>query len=658
MMALALMGAFPAAADPEDSGPQYSPDTSLTAVLGATGTSTTVVLPTGTDANSLSATLTLEDTYDGAYVRVLAGGVTVATLDASQAGPVQVDIPALPQQATTQSTDGQTTLEIGLVYNVDATMEDVTDLGCRLLPPDLEATLSDITVGLDDAASAVTTVADFMSGPAEQILVVSSSSTDDERAAALAAVASSARAWSDAEVEIVTSAPTGLAPAYPGAIRIIEIQAGEGASTQTVTSRADGVPVLTLAGNDTASAAAALADARIGLADSDETTSLENTVAAEDAGTLSLSDLGTTSVRLSGIGTSEVYVGVNQSAFGGPVKDLTIHLEGVHTALPEQIVATVSVYWNDNLVDSFLMNEDTDVSRDISIPSTRIQASNAMRISMTASTASTTVCADDLSKLPVELDLDTNASVLTASPGQSLDPGFGRFPQAFGSLVAIAFDDALASDSALQLAGQIVAALQHQQSSAMQIDIVSVADALQADSPVLIVGSTAQTANSLSAPLRLASYRLVGADSNSLGVGVDQPYVALEAFESGGRDVLLAGGWAPDGQDLSELATSLGNWIADAQYGWLALNDDLLIAGPHGVQSMDSGAVVPQTDAIAAYDPVAWWTLGGALLVIVLLVGGAVLRRRRDKRRAARYVATEEAEAARSGRHAGRAGTR
>lgn len=632
----------------------FATDTSLTATLAVGSASATITLPSGMSASSLTATLTLDSLYAATEVRITAGGTTIATVDATSATSQHVTNVVIPDSATQIADDGTSTIEIGMVY--DESTVSTTDLGCRIMPPGLTATLSDISFGLAGSATEISTVAQFMSGPAEQIFVVSGSDSAGERTAALSAVASAAHVWSDASVELVSSLPSTVSAAYPGAVRVIAIDgsSSSAASTQSVSENADGLPTLTLAGSALSSAAAALGDARVGVADSSSTSDLgisstatasaTSSTSASGATEISLTDLGLGTELLSGFGTSSAYVSVPQAVFGGPVSAVTVQLTGTHSALPSQIVATANVYWNNQLVDSFTLGSDTAVDRTIEIQETQMQAQNSLRISLSATTAEGTACSSDLRELPVELSLDTEASTLSATRGESLEAGFARFPQALGGTLAVAFDSAWDTDTSLALAGQIVADMQQAQLDQLEITEVSTFDALNSNNPVLIVGASSDTANQLSAPLRLANFRTLSSTESTLGATVDQAYATLEAFESGGRDVLLAGGWAPDGSDSSELASSLASWMGDLEWGWNSLNNDVVLAGPNGVTDISSGEIVPQSEAIADYKPVAWWALGGVAVLAVLVIAGILGRRRRVQRAAETYVASEESD--------------
>ena len=630
-------------ADSSDGAEVMGYSSSVVATIGRDASSATIEIPRGMVASSVTATVSVDDGVSGSEVRLFVGGTQVALVDGAQAVTTQVTADNLAADLTTVSSDGTSAVEISVrfVYGSESSSTTSSQEDACMAPSDQTVTLSNISVGLAGSADAVETVADFLSGPASAVYVVAEADSDQARTAALSAVASAAYVWDDATVEIVSTTPTDVSPAYPGAIRVISVEPGDQESTQQVSSLADGIPLLTLSGADVASAAAALGDAGIGLANASTTSGLAGSVTASDAvgDTLTLAELGQSTIQLSNSGASSAYIGVSQSDFGAPISAVTVHLVGTHSVLPEGVVATATIYWNDTLVDSFSLSEDIDVDRSFTVPSTLLSSSNSLQI--TLSTALSGSCWSGLIDYPVELDFDGGASTLQATRGQSADPGFSRFPQALGGTLQVAFDSGLDAQQSLAVGGVLIAALQAQQSSLLSVVEVSIEEATTSDSPVLVLGATAATAEALAAPLRLAEFRTVDSESRSLAVGVDDSFVALEAFEQNGRDIILLGGWSGSGASLDSLAGAIGNWIDDAEGGWLSLSDDLLLAGSNGVVNMSTGGVSPQQEAIDDYDPVGWVALGAICFVAVLLILGGIVRGARARRRAVRYVERE-----------------
>jgi hypothetical protein len=614
--------------------------------LGGGQAALTADLPAGMTAGTVRGTVEVQEAYPGAVVDVLVGDRVVATVSAEDVGSQPFSASGLSASDTTQQADGSGQVQVGLHYRVPDSADGAQ---CRPSPPDDTAVLSGVWVGVQGTAVAPTTVGQFMTGPAEQIHVIVSDPDDAAaRTAGLQAAAAATAVWGGqgADVDVRSAAPAAAAASYAGAVREIRIVAGSGTARQRVSSDG-GIPVLTLTGRGEGlvAAARALSDARIAIAQGAATEGLTASAAPTLGTTRTLSGLGTRTARLSGSGgSSELSVAVPQSAFGGGVSAFAIRLKGTHTDLPRQLIATASVYWNDDLVDSFDLSSGTRFDREVRIPRARVRAGNTLTIALRAASTLGGACPADLRGIPVELALDTSASRIVATRGQPLDPGFARFPQALGGTLPVAFGDGLSPAAALALAGTIVSQLQAQSQTLLTVTRASVAGLASSSASGLVVGADAETAAAFRAPLRLERFRTVTGSKVPFGVGTSHPFVALQAAESHGRDLLIAGGWSPAGDrsQLNDLAGTLVTALAGARYGWQSWSDDLILATDTGerVVNVSTGTVVPQRQATDEYRPAAWWLVAGVAVLVALGLAGW-LHRRRVRGRAAEYVASE-----------------
>jgi hypothetical protein len=242
----------------------------------------------------------------------------------------------------------------------------------------------------------------------------------------------------------------------------------------------------------------------------------------------------------------------------------------------------------------------------------------------------------------MEVTVDTAGSTVTAVRGDSTKAGFARFPQVLGQSVPVAFGDGNAQANTLN-AATLIAALQRDSASQLDTRVVGIDSLAGSSESGLVVGATAEAANKLSAPLRLAEFRTISPDDVEYGVGVSAPYGVLEAFEQGGRNLLLLGAWAPEG-DAAAAATlqgSLAAHVGGVEGGWGSLSRNLLVTQPSGTPVLlESNVVVPQKAVTDDYRPYAWW-IGGAVLVLGLAFALRTLLARRRAKEAQAYVDAE-----------------
>jgi hypothetical protein len=538
------------------------------------------------------------------------------------------------------------------VSNADVTAQQLT-VGLQFVPAtqtmcvvsNATATLNNVVVDFSGTAKVPTTVGEFFpaSIPAV-VLPVPADPGADVSAAIMTASAAMSHRYPDAAVTVVSEAELAARTAgLPAGSRILSVVADQG-ETSTKLGTTAGLPQLILSGHDEPlrTAARALASDKTALAVTSSVTGLTSALPAAPGLTQSLKDLGSTSLKLSGYGTPESYVGVTQSQFGGPVSSVKVQLKGTHTAVPDNAQAQISVFWNDYLLSSKNLDGGDTFTVDADVPAGQLQAKNGLRIRLAALPAGGD-CTGPAGVMPMEVTLDTAGSTLTAVRGGSTKAGFARFPQAFGQSVPVAFADGNAQANTVN-AASLIASLQRDSATLLDTRVVGVDTLAGSSESGLVVGATAEVANKLSAPLRLAEFRTISPSDVEYGVGTTAAFGVLEAFEQGGRDLLLLGAWAPEGDSAaaSTLQASLASHVSGVEGGWASLSRNLLVTQPSGTPVLlDSNVLVPQKAVTDDYRPYAWW-IGGAVLVLGLAFALRTVLMRRRAREAQAYVDAEE----------------
>ncbi|MGR0161571.1 hypothetical protein [Paenarthrobacter nitroguajacolicus] len=507
------------------------------------------------------------------------------------------------------------------------------------------ATLNNLVVDFSGTAKAPTTVGEFFptSVPAV-VLPVPADPSRDVSAAIMTASAAMSQRYPNATVSVVPDAELeARAGNLPAGSRVLSVVADQG-ETGTRLATVTGLPQLILSGHDEQlrTAARALASDKTALAVTSSVTGLTSGLPVEPGLTQSLKDAGTTTIKLSGYGTPESYVGVTQSQFGGPVSSVKVQLKGTHTAVPDNAQAQLSVFWNDYLLSSKNLDGGDTFTMDADVPAGQLQAKNGLRIRLAALPAGGD-CTGPAGVMPMEVTLDTAGSTLTAVRGGSIKAGFARFPQALGQSVPVAFGDANAQANTVNSA-TLIASLQRESATLLDTRVVDLDTLAGSSESGLVVGATADVANKLSAPLRLAEFRTISPDAVEYGVGASAPFGVLEAFEQGGRDLLLLGAWAPesDAAAASALQASLSSHVGGVEGGWASLSRNLLVTQPSGTPVLlESNAIVPQKAVTDDYRPYAWW-IGGAVLALGLAFALRTLIMRRRAKDARAYVDAEQ----------------
>ncbi|KQQ18911.1 hypothetical protein ASF48_16320 [Rathayibacter sp. Leaf299] len=623
-------------------------DAALTVTAGAPLQYLTLPIADGVTPTRVLGAIEAQEPLTGS-LSVVVSGRTVLTLDAATASTL--DIPV----GQADVVDGVLAIGFQLTGATGSTGALCEVQGRSLI-------VSGLGVVTEGAPAAPTTVGDFFADAVTAVsIVVPDDASDDLRAAGLSAAASlAARYPSGTAITVSEESATDGRPDLDAAQgRVVRFEAGDG---DVVTALGDeaGVPALVLTGAeaDLAAAGAALGSEYAGLASSATTTGLAQKVIPSSTLEHTLADFGADRVALGSGGTAASYTTITQSAFGGPVSSIDLDLVGTHSAIPEGVTATANVYWNDFLIGSSVLGAETAVDMELSVPTGQLASSNGLSVRLSAVRESDGLCIGSADSVPIELFLDGAGSTVTGVRGESAAPGFGRFPQAFGGELAVAFGESATGADALRSAGDLVAALQRVQPDPLAVSVVGIDDFVGSDRSGLVVGAGTDEAEELRTPLRLAPFTAIESSRLTYGVGTDAPYAALEAFTTDGRDVVLLGGWSPDGDPTasSALQASVAGWAAEE--GWLALPGDLAVSGSTAADpvAIDSNEITPQEEVKDDYSSYAIWFLVAAVVIGLLILLGWLARRRRSRKVAA-YVDAQEraAEEPTHGQHAAEA---
>lgn len=546
-------------------------------------------------------------------------------------------------------TGGRFSLELGkdaaIDNNVTIEVRNTLDLGQGECVSDTTTTeaISDLRLGFLGTETPPTTVAGFFSPPVQRVtLVVPAEASPAVAEAALAAAGALATRY-DQLVPIVVTTPAEFEqdPARynntDGPFRIVRIEPSDELET-TVSISDPGVPTLTISGpsNELAPATSALASVELGLAAVPVATALTDVQKSYSVPTLTLAQLGAEKPTLAGLGRIEYAIPVGQVSFGGPISAVDIHLEGTHTPVAANGAMIASILWNGTLVQSQTLGEDDLYVADAAIPGALIERDNTLIIRLDASPPG----GNCQSGAPVIAQLDVFGAVSTvaATPGQSLGIGFGRFPQAFGETMHVAFGSGPLTSDLVRTGAAMVASLQRAIGQRMNIDVVPLAEAVGAPYSVMVIGATPEDANTLKAPLRFEPWRALDDARTAFSVTVDGPFAALEAFETAGQNILMLGCTAP-----TEQAQPLMDQIADeaqnGRFGWFGFGGSIVVAQSGAeLLELQLRTLVPQATVQReeAGLPVWLFVLGG---VILLLVAVRILWVRLRRRRISRAVA-------------------
>jgi hypothetical protein len=576
----------------------------------------------------------------GGQLLVTVNGVVRQALD--PLSPGTLNVPLQP------SDEVKGIVTLGLTYSAGSPSD--TAVAVCTVTSNASVSLSAVELHVGGQAQPPSTVADFLSPSLNAVSVeIPDAPSPALEQAGLATIASLAHALPQGvDLSLAVAGDTASRAAVtPTRGRIIVLAPSTDTSVATASTAlstgAGGVPTLTITGPEASltAAGAALGSDYLVLANSGTTTGLSQTGTGTPALTQNLSYFGSPNqIALAGFGQSSSFTNVSQASFGGPISSATVHLVGMHSDIPDSVIATVNVYWNNFLIGSQVLGHTTPIDLNLPVSGALLTAANGLKVELSA-VPITGNCTGPISLIPIELFLDSNASNVSAARGQTLTPGFQRFPQVLGGVLPVAFDTGASAATAVASAGDIVASVQRNSSIQLAVSVVTPGAFIGSSQSGLLVGATSDDSNALASPLRLDSFKAIDSTAVSFGVGTTEPYAALQAFQTGGRNVLMLGGWSPDASSdaVQALQVQAATFTTASLDGWFALSGDVLIAQPNQADPVliSSNAIVPQTAVTDDYRSYAIWI---AVVAVVLILAGVIgeIARRRRKAKLKQYV--------------------
>lgn len=603
----------------------YRTYASLGAVANAGTQRTTFDVPAGTTATKLTGSLKADGALEG-KATVLIGERVAATYGSDDSS--SVDIPLGPGDVV----DGS--ISVGLLYEPE--LDD--DVKCRV-PDTSRVTLDDVQLALAGDPTKPTTVGDFFAPGVNRVTVVVPADADDDvLQAGLSAVGALSHRYGErAKVDLATTSSLDSPTS-----RDVAIESGTGDVVATIDTIGV-VPKLTLTGggDELAKAAAAFGSESIVLADDATATKLTDDPTSTGALNRTLESLGNERVQLGGYGRSTGFVQASQADFGGPVSQIDVTLKGQTSDIPKDVDASLSVFWNDFLIGSRTLTESEPLNWHLKVSNTLLRSGNGLTLQVDAIPRDGDCVG--VAALPIRVDIDGRASSLQATRGASGNAGFGQFPQALGGNLPVALGGDGGSRTAQAVdASRIVAALQRATRTPLAIDLISADKLTSGSESGLLVGADAAVADKLKAPLRFGSFRQISGNNSEFAVETNQPFAALEAFRTGGRNLLMLGGWQSGSETL---AARIAKYVEARPDGWNSLSGDLVVmtASTKQPTTLASTTLVPQEKVADDFRGYAKWVLLGLGALTLLALGGALVERRRRKAVKA-YVDAQEAD--------------
>ena len=233
--------------------------------------------------------------------------------------------------------------------------------------------------------------------------------------------------------------------------------------------------------------------------------------------------------------------------------------------------------------------------------------------------------------MAARLDIDSSQSFVTPTFGDSVPPGFERFPQVLGSTVNVGIGSAGDPASVLQQAGDLVAALESSTPEQLSVNLMTGADFESAGVPGVLVGASASDTDTLGAPLTVNDLISVGDPAPRFSAALPGPLALSQAFFNDKRDVAILGPIPADltstaGKAALQLNAQFADQVATGPGRWAQLTGQVVSMGATGqLQQIALPAQASQSTSARSF------VIVGLIATAFLIIGLVVWSRTKPK---------------------------
>lgn len=608
-----LAGAGPAAAE-STSTLTWAPLPFTPTITGASGqAAVTLTLPA--EASPVRFVGEVRSSYvDDGRIVITLNGRRVAEVPARTGGGVSVSLSGADIE--------NGVIVVGMYADLDPQLDCFVD-------DTSSATLVDGAVSYSHDVEAPTTIGGFLSDGVQNLTVnVGAGATLAEQQAALDAVAALAYRYRPPAVVRLVVSDEPPASDYLNRVVVVradpaaqdEVASGATATTGgTLEISPEGLLLVTGPSAALSATAVALADPALGLVNVPTLGSVTGTADWSPASaSATLAALGTGPLSLSGVGRVQGLVGIGQPAFGQPVSALSLDVVGVVTDLPAGATGRIDFLWNGVLVESRDMTNDTAVNVGIDLAAGQLLRDNTLTIQLSYVPPSGECTPPPL---PARLDIDPALSTVTPTFGDSLAPGFERFPQALGPTVPVVLSTAGTSAQLLQQAGDLVAGLAAATPEQLTTSIRTLEQLLESDAAGIVVGASGPLTQQLAAPFAVGTVVEVTDSSAPFSAGLRGPLALGQAYDDGTRDLVLLGP-LPSGPDAAGTAAAIAltdrfaGQVAAGPFRWAALSGRVMVMTASGQLQP-----VPLPPAPSGVVSMASLLVMGIIMTLIIIAG-------------------------------------
>ncbi len=584
--------------------------------------SVTIPLPLKLSPVSMTGTLLLPTNLGSGYLNVTSGGNELGTVVVPEATAQQVAVPfSIPLYGAVES---QGTASIQLTY--------IQTSSPRICSSALSFTLEHLAIGFQGELTPPTAISSFFPSVLHSaVLYVPRVITPAIEQTVLNIDASLVRRYNPMPFTVVLRTWDPTRQRLPEVTfspfqRVLVINQNGVSGLNLVTS-SGGAPILVISGT---SASLPLQTIDLGGVPNQISQGTQavvvstSTVPELDNQELTFSQLGISS-SFTGAGAQQLYLGVDQSLFGGNASSYDVYLKMAYSPVVNGDRGTVVAQVGGVILGSTVLNSSGSSTLDFTVPSQLITRVTGIQLQVSFYPVGG-VCTAGYRTMSFDVD---PRSTVTATPMSGGTGGFVAVPAAMTPTFQVALDQP--SLTRLQVATSLVGGLQQLTNQLLVPQVTSLSTAQGDQAPLLVVG-TAHRLRSFDAPLQgLGGTLVVVNAATGVTLNPEIPLASIQVFSqsSNQRTVVMAatsGRWS--------LFGPIFRYLGATNAKWQALTGDVLATSSSGqVVNVAIRAGLPSSDQFTV-PPVNKIITIGLLasviaIVVVLGIGFFLVRRRR-----------------------------
>ena len=321
----------------------------------------------------------------------------------------------------------------------------------------------------------------------------------------------------------------------------------------------------------------------------------------------------------------QVFVGLDQTRLGKPVRSMRVHLKGSYTPLPSTVGGQVVTSIDGQTVDRWAVDSSGAIDRWITIPDSALHRYINLRVAVDI--AGPTGRCGEFQPVTLRIDDDTTIDSSVADP--PAPAGFQSLPQALMPKVQVGLGREAFTDTVR--AAAILEGLQRLSARPLDTEVVPLADAIDSSTPAVLIAANGWDNDKLVPPIRTSTdgeldvESIDGGEPAKLTLETAPRFGSLQTVRDGNRTVVIA-----TSDDAPGLLDAMLSWLDADPSRWASLDGTAVLAPPGRDPVMVNAEAAPTDSAqVQSTSRAALWITVGVVVFVIVGSAAFLLRYRR-----------------------------